>query len=140
MLEPQANSISVDKEVLTDSYTYIQSACSRDEACVRERDGPEGVCDTDVCVEASKRILTSMKRGVDPCKDFYKFACGGFRDQQPYQPSASFNILQAQIDERIHSERFAQFSRLDSGSALLALFACSILVLHLMSDKGRMMQ
>ncbi|KAG5321089.1 NEP protein, partial [Pseudoatta argentina] len=73
-----------------------------DEACVRERDGPEGVCDTDVCVEASKRILTSMKRGVDPCKDFYKFACGGFRDQQPYQPSASFNILQAQIDERIH--------------------------------------
>ncbi|XP_018342778.1 PREDICTED: neprilysin-1-like [Trachymyrmex septentrionalis] len=73
-----------------------------DEACVRERDGPEGVCDTDVCMEASKRILTSMKRGVDPCKDFYKFACGGFRDQQPYQPSASFNILQAQIDESIH--------------------------------------
>ncbi|XP_018397031.1 PREDICTED: neprilysin-like [Cyphomyrmex costatus] len=73
-----------------------------DEACIRERDGPEGICETDVCVEASKRILTSMKRGVDPCKDFYKFACGGFRDQQPYQPSASFNILQAQIDERIH--------------------------------------
>ncbi|EZA60236.1 Endothelin-converting enzyme [Ooceraea biroi] len=73
-----------------------------DEACIRERDGPDGVCNTDICVEASKRILTSMKRGVDPCKDFYKFACGGFRDQQPYQPSASFNILQAQTDDRIH--------------------------------------
>lgn len=78
----------------------------QDEACIRERDGPEGFCNTDVCVEASKRILTSMKRGVDPCKDFYKFACGGFRDQQP---SASFNILQTQIDERIHSERFTIF-------------------------------
>lgn len=76
----------------------------QDEACIRERDGPEGVCDSDICLEASKRILTSMKRGVDPCRDFYKFACGDFRDQRPYQPSASFNVLQAQTDERIHSE------------------------------------
>ncbi|GAB1862340.1 Endothelin-converting enzyme 1 [Camponotus japonicus] len=73
-----------------------------DEACIRERDGPDGVCSTDACVEASKRILASMKRGVDPCKDFYKFACGSFRDRRPYQPSASFNMLQAQTDEHIH--------------------------------------
>ncbi|XP_011137459.1 neprilysin-1 [Harpegnathos saltator] len=79
-----------------------RSCAPLDEACIRERDGPDGVCDSDVCVEASKRILASMKRGVDPCKDFYTFACGGFRDQRPYQPSASFNILQVQIDERIH--------------------------------------
>ncbi|XP_015187858.1 PREDICTED: neprilysin-like isoform X2 [Polistes dominula] len=73
-----------------------------DEACIRERDGPDGICESKACMEASKRILASMKRGVDPCKDFYQFACGGFRDQQPYQPSSSFNMLQAQIDERIH--------------------------------------
>ncbi|XP_047359267.1 neprilysin isoform X2 [Vespa velutina] len=73
-----------------------------DEACIRERDGPEGICETKACIEASNRILASMKRGVDPCKDFYQFACGGFRDQQPYQPSSSFNMLQAQIDEHIH--------------------------------------
>ncbi|XP_050464236.1 neprilysin-1-like [Cataglyphis hispanica] len=72
-----------------------------DEACIRERDGPDGVCNTDTCVEASRRILASMKRGVDPCKDFYKFTCGDFRDRRPYQPSASFNILQAQTDEHI---------------------------------------
>ncbi|KAF7391853.1 hypothetical protein HZH68_011396 [Vespula germanica] len=75
-----------------------------DEACIRERDGPEGICETKACMEASNRILASMKRGVDPCKDFYQFACGGFRDQQPYQPSSSFNMLQAQIDEHIHIE------------------------------------
>ncbi|KAL2732483.1 neprilysin-like isoform X1 [Vespula maculifrons] len=74
-----------------------------DEACIRERDGPEGICETKACMEASNRILASMKRGVDPCKDFYQFACGGFRDQQPYQPSSSFNMLQAQIDEHIHN-------------------------------------
>lgn len=73
-----------------------------DEACIRERDGPEGVCESKACEEASKRMLAFMKRGVDPCKDFYQFACGGIHDQQPYQPSSSFNMLQAQIDDHIH--------------------------------------
>ncbi|XP_070166397.1 neprilysin-1 isoform X3 [Polyergus mexicanus] len=78
-----------------------RNCASLDEACIRERDGPDGVCNTDTCVEASRRILASMKRGVDPCKDFYKFTCGNFRDRRPYQPSASFNMLQAQTDEHI---------------------------------------
>ncbi|XP_054011540.1 neprilysin-1-like isoform X2 [Hylaeus anthracinus] len=73
-----------------------------DEACIRERDGPEGVCDSKACEEASKRMVAFMKKGVDPCKDFYQFACGGIRDQQPYQPSSSFNMLQARIDDHLH--------------------------------------
>ncbi|CAL7951057.1 unnamed protein product [Xylocopa violacea] len=73
-----------------------------DEACIRERDGPEGVCDSRACEEASKRMVAFMKKGVDPCKDFYQFACGGIRDQQPYQPSSSFNMLQARVDDHLH--------------------------------------
>ncbi|XP_033217497.1 neprilysin-21-like [Belonocnema kinseyi] len=72
-----------------------------DDACIRERDGPEGICETKACYEASLKMLASMKRGVDPCKDFYQFACGGYRDRQPYQPSASFGTLQAQVDQKI---------------------------------------
>lgn len=76
----------------------------QDEACIRERDGPEGLCDSKACEEASKRMVAFMKKGVDPCKDFYQFACGGIRDQQPYRPSSSFNMLQARVDDRLHSE------------------------------------
>ncbi|XP_023289076.1 endothelin-converting enzyme 2, partial [Orussus abietinus] len=72
-----------------------------DEACIREQDGSEGVCETKACYEASRRMLASLKRGVDPCKDFYQFACGGFRDWKPYQPSSSFGMLQTQVDEEI---------------------------------------
>ncbi|XP_051159480.1 neprilysin-1-like [Leptopilina boulardi] len=72
-----------------------------DDACIRERDGPEGVCETKACYEASLKIMSSMKRGVDPCKDFYQFACGGYRDRQPYQPTSNFNTLQAQVDQQL---------------------------------------
>ncbi|XP_015589308.1 neprilysin-1 [Cephus cinctus] len=74
-----------------------------DEACIRERDGQEGVCETRACHEASRRMLAFLKRGVDPCEDFYQFACGGFRDRQPYQPSSNFGSLQAQVDDQIQN-------------------------------------
>lgn len=76
----------------------------QDEACIRERDGQEGLCDSKACEEASKRMVAFMRKGMDPCKDFYQFACGGIRDQQPYQPSSSFNMLQAKVDDHLHSE------------------------------------
>ncbi|XP_015109217.1 neprilysin-2 [Diachasma alloeum] len=72
-----------------------------DEACIRERDGLEGTCETKACYEASKRMLASMNRDVDPCTDFYQFSCGSFRDREPHQPSSSFGMLQRQVDRQI---------------------------------------
>ncbi|XP_012267050.2 neprilysin-1 isoform X2 [Athalia rosae] len=74
----------------------------QDEVCLRDREGQEGVCESTVCEEASRRMLASMKRGVDPCRDFYQFACGGFRkNREPQQPTSSFNGLQSHVDNQI---------------------------------------
>ncbi|XP_023244944.1 endothelin-converting enzyme-like 1 [Copidosoma floridanum] len=72
-----------------------------DEACIRERDGPEGICESRACHEAAQHMLGTMHRGVDPCKDFYQFACGNFHNQLPYQPTTSFAALQEQVDDQI---------------------------------------
>ena len=36
------------------------------------------VCLSESCVVTAADLLKQMDRKVDPCQDFYKFACGGF--------------------------------------------------------------
>ena len=36
------------------------------------------VCLSEGCVVAAGDLLTQMDRNVDPCQDFYNFACGGY--------------------------------------------------------------
>ncbi|XP_026670737.1 neprilysin-2 isoform X1 [Ceratina calcarata] len=38
----------------------------------------EGVCYTPECIHTASRLLTNMDLEVEPCDDFYDFACGGF--------------------------------------------------------------
>ena len=45
------------------------------------------LCLSESCVMAAGTILTSMDRSVDPCDDFYQFACGGWA-----QRSQSLNM------------------------------------------------
>ena len=48
------------------------------------------VCMTPECVTAAAAIIESLDEGVDPCEDFYGFACNGWieRHQIPKGQSA----------------------------------------------------
>ena len=45
------------------------------------RGGDEEVCLTESCVIAASNLLQQLDRTVDPCHDFYRFACGGYIDK-----------------------------------------------------------
>ncbi|XP_015111053.1 neprilysin-2 [Diachasma alloeum] len=68
-------------------------------------EGPDNVCNTSSCHRAASEVLKKMDRNVDPCDDFYRFACGGFLNntQMPADQSKidSYTLLQDKVLEQL---------------------------------------
>lgn len=65
------------------------------------------VCVTEVCFNESNKMISYMDEGVDPCDDFYEFACGKFRKNavlsvDKYSQSA-FTLAQDKITEQMRT-------------------------------------
>lgn len=61
---------------MSDSPRVITSETSKDFTKSSKND--EEVCLTPGCVHAASKMLEQMDMGVEPCDDFYSFACGQF--------------------------------------------------------------
>lgn len=67
------------------------------------------VCETQVCQEISKIYKSNINESVDPCDDFYSFACDNFKAIDGLHPTNAFMILGKQtndllIDQLAHTE------------------------------------
>ncbi|KAM9827870.1 phosphate-regulating neutral endopeptidase PHEX isoform 2-T2 [Neosynchiropus ocellatus] len=71
----------------------------------RKSSQQEEFCLTPECIEAAGSILSKMDESVDPCEDFYGFACGGWlKENQIPEESSSYGIypwLRQQVDLRL---------------------------------------
>jgi len=67
----------------------------------------DAVCDTEGCVLAAAEIIKNMDRGVDPCDDFYKFACGSFERKKVIPDDKSslttFSLIGDQVTEQLRT-------------------------------------
>ncbi|XP_069474514.1 neprilysin [Ambystoma mexicanum] len=62
----------------------------------------DGVCKSAECVQSASRIIENMDTSVEPCSDFYQYACGGWLKKNiiPETSSrySSFDILRDELE------------------------------------------
>ncbi|XP_027024697.1 membrane metallo-endopeptidase-like 1 [Tachysurus fulvidraco] len=66
------------------------------------RNSDATMCTTPDCVTAAARLLQNMDQSVDPCQNFYQYACGGWLDRHVIPETSSlhsvFNILRDELE------------------------------------------
>ncbi|XP_045472606.1 neprilysin-2-like [Harmonia axyridis] len=65
---------------------------------------PKGVCLSSGCVHAASEVLNRLDERVDPCEDFYTFACGGFIATRTIPDNAVARSAFTEVQEKLKSQ------------------------------------
>jgi len=65
------------------------------------------LCLTKDCVSAAADLLESMNSSVDPCDDFFEYACGGWIQNNMIEEDESrtdtFSVMRNQLTDKLRS-------------------------------------
>ncbi|XP_014207208.1 neprilysin-4-like isoform X2 [Copidosoma floridanum] len=64
------------------------------------------MCQSEDCIRTAARVMNGLNRSVEPCQDFYKFACGGWIAKNPIpQNQISWDQLNLLREELVKNLR-----------------------------------
>ncbi|WKX94277.1 hypothetical protein Q1695_011494 [Nippostrongylus brasiliensis] len=74
--------IAVFSDALTSSSGNSTCSCNKNYHETTLPLNSESLCVTEKCVQLASHYLSNMKKKVDPCTDFYSYACGSYADSR----------------------------------------------------------
>lgn len=106
---------------------------------VRSQHEQSNICTTDICAAESARMLHALSDRIDPCDDFYEFACGKLirntRLPETKDSQTVFSEVQKIVDAQIQSILIADAASNETTATKLAKMFTRVCF-----DDGRQLQ
>lgn len=95
------------------------------------------VCTSEICELESQNILAKLDESIDPCEDFYQFACGGFINNSVI-PDDKSDIDVSTILEQTLKEQLNEILNSTISSDDIQPFICSKKLYQACLNEGKM--
>ncbi|XP_057301907.1 endothelin-converting enzyme homolog [Hydractinia symbiolongicarpus] len=84
-----------------DSDTKTDKGDGRSGKKTHKGDGNKNFCNTTICKHVTSHFLSALDKSVNPCDDFYQYACGGWLSKNPIPNGKSEISTITQLQERL---------------------------------------